>query len=272
MDPTPSEIEFGALPRSAGPRPSVYGDGTFPTYPERFSLLDRSLWKPVSMNRHVIHIYSQLDGMCTSNGACGVMMAERSFRGVSPNDNPILAPEDLYAQHSKWGTGSTLGENLRTLVDSGVQDRDACPREWPVETGKWTESLRAENRMLEFVDLNADFDAVATALQQYRPCLIGVRWPGGGGHAVLATELVRLPKGSPPPGMRVPDAAKAGWAIRGPNSWGEGWGEPPGYTADEYQWLDVNNRGPLAGGWYTLTERQCADFGAYGCWAAGTSV
>jgi hypothetical protein len=144
------------------------------------------------------------------------------------------------------------------LVDSGVCERSVVQREWPVTLPEEVEVWRSQNRMLEFVDLNADFDAVATALQRFRPCLIGVRWPGGGGHAIMATQLVR-------------DGSR-GWALRGPNSWKESWGDKPGYTADELQWLKVNNRRPLTGGWWTLTERQCADFGSYGCWAAGSSV
>lgn len=230
MQKPPRGTEFGALDRTA----TCYGDGTFPKYEDRFTLITRRMWMATSLNRHVHTIYAQLDGMCTSNGACETMMVERSFRG---QPHVELAPEQLYYQHSKWGTGSTLDENLQALVDVGVCDRESIPKharreDWPRD---W-EELAAKNRMLEFIDLNADFDAVATALQRGLPCLIGVRWPGGGGHAIAATEL-----------------AKDGrdWVLRGPNSWGANWGDE---------------------GFYTLTERQCADFGSFGCWAAGSST
>ena len=84
-----------------------------------------------------------------------------------------------------------------------------------------------------------------------------MNWPGGGGHAVAATQLVK-------DGRR--------WALRGPNSWGIDWGDPPGYTDEELAWLEMQKRRPLTGGWYTLTEAQCRDFSSYGCWAAGSST
>ena len=235
MQKPPGNIEWGAMPR----KKTCYGDGIFPTHEERFALLDRSLWQPISLSRHVSHIYSQADGMCTANGACQAMRIERDFRNRPTN--PVLSPEYLYGQVATWGQGSSLDEILRALVDRGCCTREQVPqsgghlaRSWPEEH----EELAAENRMLEFIDLDADFDAVATSLQQARPCLVGVRWPGGGGHAICATDLVRDGNGN-------------GWAIRGPNSWGEDWGDE---------------------GFYTLTERECRDFGQYGCWAVGTST
>jgi hypothetical protein len=252
MQPPPSTIEFGALPRTD----SCYGDGTFPKYEDRFKALPRDQWLPVSMNRHVHTIYGQLDGMCTSNGACGCLMAERSIRGRPPVE---LSPEHLYGQHSRWGTGSTLTENLKALLTTGVCTREQVhkgawrPRDWPDNH----EELAQANRVLEWIDLNADFDAVATALQRGHPCLIGVRWPGGGGHAVCATELVK-------------DGRE--WCIRGPNSWGEGWGEEPDYSDNDLYWLHLAGFEQQVGGFYTLTERQCSDFSTFGCWAIGSSV
>jgi len=251
MQSTPSRISFGLKPRK-----SKYGDGTFPCYEARddMRLILREDWKQVSLNRHVPLIYSQFDGMCTSNAACMTMMVERSLR--NRGSNPILSPEYLYYLHSQWGTGSTLGENLRALVDKGTLTHAIAGRDGksPPEDHK---VLAQANRVLEFVDLNADFDAVASALQRRRPCVVGVRWPGGGGHAVCATELVR-------------DGNV--WAIRGPNSWGESWGERPEYTPAEEAWLSIRAREQLDGGWFTLTERQCSDFKTFGCWAVGMST
>jgi hypothetical protein len=229
MQAIPSDVEFGALHRTA----TAYGDGTFPRWENRWKLMPRNLWQPVSMNHHVKMIYGQLDGMCSSNGACETLMIDRAFRG---KPQFLLSPEHLYSQHSRWGTGSTLDENLKALVDVGVCTRKQVPAKWPVKLPSDWKALAAKNRMLEYIDLDADFDAVATALQRYHVCLIGVNWPGGGGHAIACTELAREGRG---------------WVLRGPNSWGPDWGED---------------------GFYTLTERQCADFGAFGCWAAGSST
>jgi len=253
MQSIPTGIEFGALPRV-----SKFGDGTFPKYQNRFYLIPRDHWQPVSLNRHVRIVYAQKNGMCTANGAEGVVMAERSVRHRP--FNPILSPEHLYGQVSDWGEGASLDKILKTLVETGCCTREQVPaedghvrRSWPED---WV-ALSEANRVLEWVDLNADFDAVATALQRRKPCLIGVRWPSGGGHAVMATQLI---------------GHKGTWALRGPNSWGEAWGEKPEYTDAEFAWLKIRNRRPFTGGWWTLTERQCRDFSTFGCWAIGTSV
>ena len=234
MQAPPPNVTFGALPRKR----TAYGSGTFPKWEDKFDLFPRKNWQPVSLNRHVKTIYDQLDGMCTANGATGVMMTERSIRGRRPH--VTLSPEHLYGLVARWGEGSSLDEILQAMVEIGVCSRDMIPQEnwrpidWPNED--FWRADAAQNRMLEWIDLNADFDAVATALQQHRPCLVGVRWPGGGGHAVGVTELWQDVRG---------------WGIAGPNSWGPKW---------NYD------------GFYELTERQCADFGTFGCWAAGAST
>jgi hypothetical protein len=259
MQAPPRGTEFGALPRE-----TRYGDGTFPRWHERFTLYPRNSWQPISLNRHVERIRSQLDGMCTRNGAASGMEIERSIRG---RPGPQLSAEYLYLLHNRWGAGSSLDGALSDLISPGcISMADVAGRqvrgrdEFPVDH----EILAAVHRLLEAVDLNVYFDAVATALQQYKPCLIGVTWPGGGGHAVVATELARDEQANRLGGSR--------WVIRGPNSWGEEWGEPPGYTREELAWLKANGREPLTGGFYTLTEAQCRDFKTYGCWAFGSST
>ncbi len=253
QSPLPS-VHWGANPRTD----SAYGDGTFPKYEDRFELMPRNLWMPVSLNRHVRTVFGQLDGMCTGNGATGLVEIDRSFRGLP---HIPLSPEHLYGLHSRWGTGSTLGENLKALVDVGVCTRELIPqddwnpRDWPADD-IWRPNA-AKNKVLEFIDLDADFDAVATGLQEGHGCLIGVNWPGGGGHAIAATQLVKDGRG---------------WALRGPNSWDESWGEAPGYTPDELAWLEAMGYRPFTGGWYTLTERECRDFSTFGCWAIGSTT
>ena len=240
MEATPHDVAWGANPRTK----TCYGDGTFPRHEDRIKLIPRELWKPVSLRRHVDHIFSQLDGMCTANGAVMTLEIERSFRGAA--HNPELSPEYLYGQVAQWGEGSGLDEILKSLAENGCCTRQEVPRidghlhrSWPENH----EDLAGANRMLEWVDLNASFDAVATALQLHKPCLVGVRWPGGGGHAICVTELFSYPAAQL--------TADPTWCIGGPNSWGSAWGDD---------------------GFYTLTERQCGDFSQFGCWAAGTST
>ena len=250
----PAGIAFGALPRK-----TKYGDGTFPLHSHRWPLIPRSEWRPASLNRHVPRILSQLDGMCTRNASVLGIEAERSMRGRG--DNPPLSAEYHYLRHNLWGVGSSLDDALIELQQEGTISLADCGgvqmrsrAEFPHDH----EILAEQNRLFEAIDLNADFDAVATALQRRHPCLVGVRWEGGGGHAVLATQLLEVQRGR--------------WAIRGPNSWGEEWGEVPGYTDDEIAWLKTNNRRPLSGGFFTLTEAECRDFATFGCWAFGSST
>jgi len=276
MQASPGNIEWGAMSR----KKTCYGDGIFPTHEERFKLIDRSLWQPISLSRHVSHIYSQADGMCTANGAVQCMMVERDFRNRPRN--PLLSPEYLYGQVARWGQGSSLDEILRALVDGGCCTWEQVPqagghlaKSWPEDH----ETLAAENRVLEWIDLNADFDAVATSLQHVRPVLGGVRWDGDPrkGHAICVTELVQFTRvavarlthlgWNPPRGLEYDT-----WGCRGPNSWDETWGEEPGYTDDDLRWLESAGREPLTGGWYTLTESECRDFRDFGCWAVGAST
>ena len=244
MQATPHDIAWGALPRTA----TYYGDGTFPKHPQRFELINRKLWQPVSLSRHVKVVYSQSDGMCTPNGGLGAMMVERSFR--NRKHNPILSPEYAYGQVAKWGDGVALDVVLRQLVEDGCCTREQVPqvdghlhRSWPDNH----KELAGENRVLEAIDLNASFNALATALQEGRPCLIGVRWPGGGGHAICVTELVQVTRATCTNHGRTDQVE---WGIGGPNSWSLKWGNE---------------------GFYTLTERQ-ADFRQFGGWAMGTST
>ena len=237
MQTPPDKIQFGLLPRT-----TKFGDGTFPCYAERFGLLPRDEWQPVSMSRHVKHIFGQLSTMCTSNAGSGAVMVERSFRG---RPLVVLSPEWLHMMHSKWGEGASLDTVLKMLIDPGTVDRKLFPkatsrREWETQARPPDDAPRF--KLLEAIDLGHDFDAVATAIQLRKPCVIGVNWPGtrGGGHAVCVTEL----------DLANDDRGRR-WVLRGPNSWGSDW--------------DGN-------GFFELTEMQCGGFRQYGAWCVGTSV
>ena len=230
----PTDVNWGLLPRK-----SVFRDGNWPAFEDQFKVLPRSQWQEVRNRRHVKTIYAQLDGMCAGNAAAGALMVLRSQQG---QPHVVMSPENLYMQHSSWGTGSTLEENLRYVSQVGVCDRETVPqnqwrpRDWPSD---WRDNAK-RYRVLEWWDLgDADgriFDAMASALQHGFVVVIGLRWPGGGGHSVLATDLVRI---------------GSGWSVEGPNSWGEEWGDR---------------------GFYQLSESQCRSMTSYGCWAARSCV
>lgn len=196
-----------------------------------FKPLPREKWKPVSNRKLVWHIFDQLDGHCMANAAVQTVMMAREKAGLP---RVALSPEQLYCQHSNWGTGSTAEENLRYLRDVGVCPYDGKtqawwnnPRNWPAN---W-KSIAAGYRILEWEDLGGDFDLTATAVQKGWPVVIGVTWPGGGGHGVAVSDLTQ--------------DSSSRWCLGGPNSWSEWWN---------------------GDGFYSLTESQCRSMSRYGSW------
>lgn len=232
----PDSVSFGLLGRE-----TRYGDGTWARAEDMVPVLPRADWQPIRNAALVWEIFSQLDGHCAANSAT---MCLELLREQSGQRRVTLAPHTLYMQHSRWGTGSSIDENLRQLRDVGVLTEEKfpeskCPRSVSDPDG-WSEDLRTEARqyrVLEWFDCDGSFDLGASALQRGMPLVIGLRWPGGGGHSVLVTDLLKKGDGS--------------WLFRGPNSWGASWGDS---------------------GFFTLTEAQMRSGAGYGSWAGRSCV
>jgi hypothetical protein len=204
--------------------------------PASFPPMERREMQTTNNRRHVWHIYNQLNGHCTANGACGCVLVGREKMGLP---RKLLSPEMLYHQHSPWGQGSTLQENLIHLRDVGViyypeggyteenQRRYSDPAKWP---NNWRELAR-ENRILEWEDLHGDVDLVLTAIQLGFPTLIGIQWPGGGGHAIQAQDVVMDSLDDP--------------LVLGPNSWSPSWN---------------------GDGWWKLRTTRLRNLANYGAW------
>lgn len=228
MQPPPG-IHWGALPETPDNRAACRD------FADQFAIVPRAQWRTVRRRQFVRHIYDQLDGMCTSNAAAGLVMFVRAMSGLA---HKILCPPTLYEQHSRWGTGSSLGENIDALINVGICDADfaggeqvrlgSVPGDWKANAAKY--------RLMpdEVWNLQGDFDAVVSALHYGFAALIGCNWPGGGGHSVLCTDYDR-------------DAN----SLAGPNSWGKTWNKD---------------------GFWVLTERQLTSMGRHGAYAARAVV
>ncbi|KKK63061.1 hypothetical protein LCGC14_2998090, partial [marine sediment metagenome] len=234
----PTGFEWGANERASGEFAKCFGDGDIATYVDKgIELLPRDQWVDgTGVDDFVEWIRKQLDGMCASNGAVSALEIARAIAGQKLIR---LSAEDLYDHVGRWGTGSTLGDNIRTLSEIGVRTQEQAPtgrNNWlPSRSGDWKADAR-QNRIHEAIDLGGNFEAVVTALHLRYVCFIGLSWPGGGGHAVCCTSYNN-------------------GNLRGPNSWGASYGDK---------------------GFYKLTERECVrgrmkSFGAFAIRAATES-
>lgn len=231
MQAPPQTISWGGLEQTAANRARCRA------FRDALPLISRSKWRTCRRRHLVRHIYDQLDGHCMSNAAAGMVMAVREAAGLPFQ---ILVPPTLYEQHSRWGAGSSIGENVEALITTGICDAafaggdqvrlSAVGRGWQ-DNAKRYRILRDEA-----YDLDGDLDAVASAIMLGFTPIIGVTWPGGGGHGVLATDLV------------VEGSAVS---LEGPNSWGATWNGT---------------------GFWRLTERQLGSMSRYGAYACRAVV
>lgn len=234
------------MPRENAPPPPTVAWGLRPETPENrarcwmfedsFEIIPRAQWRTTRRRQFVRHIYDQLDGMCTSNAAAGMVMAIRAMSGLA---HKVLVPPTLYEQHSRWGTGSSLGENIDALTDVGICDADFCGGDQVrlgAVAGKPWKANAARYKILpgDVWNLRGQFAQVATAIMLGFFPIIGLDWPGG--HCVLATDLV---------------VDSDGVALEGPNSWGADWN---------------------GDGFWRKSEAQCRSMPGYGAYAARAVV
>jgi len=219
--PDLSNRSAGLLQRDKSAFNACYGDGDIPTIADKgIKLIPRTRWvNKIGVGEHVWWMYDQLDGMCASNGAAQCMMV---LRNQARLPKIALSPEELYRHVGRWGTGSTLQENIRMLMREGIATRATMKRMWPYTRQDIPSDLDEERKqfiLLEAFDLGGSFEALVTALHKRMVCYIGLDWPRLGPHAVCCTDWVD-------------------GHIEGPNSW-------------------MKKEGPRDGktGWYSLSEK-----------------
>ncbi len=238
----PAGFEWGANERASGEFGKCFNDGDIATYVDRgIELLPRDQWVDgTGVDDFCKRIRSQIDGFCASNAAVSCLEIARAIAGQK---DIMLSANDLYSHVGRWGTGSSLGDNIRVLSTIGVRTEAQAPSDrnnWPPTRSPGWQSDSEQHRMHEGIDLGGTFEAVVTSLHKPYVNLIGLAWPGGGGHAVCCTSVVKR---------------NGVWKLRGPNSWGKQYGD---------------------NGFYELTERECfrgrmKSFGAFAFRAATES-
>jgi hypothetical protein len=207
-------------------------------FAEEFEPIPRAAWKSVSLDHLTWTILDQLDGMCTANAGTQAVMACRELAGM---ERRLLDPGTLYLQHSRWGTGSTLRENVDALLEVGVCSAAFTKRPQTSSLRDFPDYWQADARRHRILpgrvwNLGGQFDPVVSALQRGFLAWIGVRWPGGGGHSVLCSSYKK--RGN----VHV---------LRGPNSWGSKWN---------------------GDGFWELTEAQCSSMPGHGAFAVQAVV
>lgn len=191
------------------PRRLAYGERPEFKTRDDLQILPESQWQEVDLSNLIWHIYDQ-DGIgsCATNATCGAMMWARELSGLPRR---VLSFGNLYARVSGGrDQGSTLDDNLAEIQARGVCTAEVQPvLQWRTLAQNWQQSAR-HYKALEVYDLGGGVDGLFTALTLCWPVVIGVMWPGGGGHAILAC------------GSR-----KGGnsWEAKIANSWGRNWGE-----------------------------------------------
>jgi len=220
-----NHVSWGCNPRDSGVFGKECGDGDLDTMEDlALDIIPRSEWieEGVGMSECVFHIFDQLDGMCASNAITAGMMA---CLKQQTGEEVFLAPEDLYDHVGRWGTGSTIPENVNAAANIGIRTRRQVAHDWPVKRPDGWQGDAAEHMLFEWADFsNHGWDGMVSLLHRDFCCFFGIIWPGGGAHAILATEY----------GNKL---------VRGPNSWGSDWGED---------------------GFFKLSERQCKTLPRFG--------
>lgn len=199
----PPDRATGCLPRVSKP-----GEWC-PLVREQIRIIPRKEWAElVGKVRNSDLAWFQLDqdgvGSCASEACAGAVMAMRELAGQSRVE---LSPWFVY-HHVSGGVdrGSSIDENLRFARETGVASMESWPRShgWRTRPSDEAYDDAARYRIEEFYDVTTH-DEFVSALFSGFVVEFGYRI-GGGGHAVVATEMVSTSR------------------FRFKNSWGQ-WGD-----------------------------------------------
>jgi len=180
------EMFLGCLPRS-----TRLGDGTFIVGDESvLTIIPRDKLETMSMRPLIRNRVNQgMQNSCASAATAGCVMLKRHDIGLA---DVVLSQASLYRfVNGGRDSGSQLDDNLRQLAKVGIAPVSVVPQynwqanpPWPTT---WVAEA-AKYKALEWWDL-ADTMAIASAVSVGMPCVIGVFWSGGGGHAIVCIGI-----------------------------------------------------------------------------------
>lgn len=200
---------------------------TFPRFSDKFQVLPRSEWKPVSRRKQFPWILDQGQyGSCTDHAGCYAHRKTRVLRGMSDVE---LSATFGYAQVNRGrDQGAQVSDILGVMRDIGRCLMSECP-ESVIYKGRIPKSAydtAGRFRVTDAFTLST-FDELATAVQlDIIPALaiqVGDNFnsfdsdgaagfsQGPGNHAVHVDGLFQTSQGR--------------WLLDMPNSWGSSWGD-----------------------------------------------
>lgn len=232
----------------------------------RIVSIPRADWKEISLEAFLPPVRDQGQiGKCNAEATVNAFMTARKISGLSFQD---LSDDYLYAQicfKDQWGrrqdSGSLLEDGLKWMTDNGtctrntVRDGNWNPREFPAQA-----ATEATEFTVEEAYLCPDFDAVASAVQQGFPVIVGIDWSnnffsvdqdgwlpmqrGGsaGGHAIMCYGVTQR---------------NGVWGAQCRNSWGSSWGKAGNFVIPEQHF-----QGMVGGYWAVRSVKQSRPEGA----------
>jgi hypothetical protein len=209
---------------------SEAGDGTFPM--SDLPDLPMSEWEEADCRDPDAEIWAQIDGFCTAYSTIEIVAATEKRQGTF--SEYASATDVYYNSGGRWGSGITLESALYTATTEGIAHLSSVPNQW-----RWVRppaGERAQHKIHEWDDLNGRIGRIAACLKLRQPAILGITWPDGGGHCVMADRIYKR-------GLT--------WRIGGPNTWGSAWGD---------------------NGYWDFATNQLRNLPAYGAWTARSVV
>lgn len=245
LDPPikPANAKMGCLPRLSFPGEFLPIMGDVETAP----LVPRHKLSDMDLSAHDAPALNQANqSSCT---CCSLATALRHLRGVEGKPLFNFAWSTLYGPaNGGRDAGSAIDTAVNHLMRVGIAPAEIDgepyidPFDWKgYYSGSWPDDWQQqcrEFRLLEAWDCPS-FDHVLSAMYHGYVSVIGVFWPGGGGHAIMVCGYDKTNK-----------------RVRLENTWSAAWGERG------YGWLDeeVCTRGVPYFGGFTLRAASYSRF------------